>query len=314
MSAATRALGTIEILEQVLLGVPMWDLLRAQRVSRVWRACIRDSSSLQRKLFLLPCPPSADDLEEGIICDWCPGSVSALRVQSNPLLENVFHIRLSRDLPSTLALCADGALNQVPKTQDLSTEMRLTWTWGGAGGPFPMCQTLRTVPNIDFRTQTTCRDYTACSAACLEDPSSCAHVRIPETRGLDHYVSGNWTQMLACQPPLPSLTLRTVPSAGPEWTAKVTARDGLAVTLGDLVHAAAELFRLLPPRLRFSGDKAMRIHQHIILDEEAADRMCSDQVFSNMYANNWEGRRPFDRTHSRFEVPWATLLRCEVAR
>ncbi|KAK3710852.1 hypothetical protein LTR37_010076 [Vermiconidia calcicola] len=51
---AEAVLLTTELLEKILLFLPMKDALFAQRVSRKWNAVISESIALQKKLFLLP--------------------------------------------------------------------------------------------------------------------------------------------------------------------------------------------------------------------------------------------------------------------
>ena len=51
ISAKLRVLSSPELLEQILLYVPMSDLLQSQRVSRTWHAIIAESPSLQQALF-----------------------------------------------------------------------------------------------------------------------------------------------------------------------------------------------------------------------------------------------------------------------
>lgn len=49
-----RVLCTTELLEMILLHLPLKDLLLAQRVSTKWRAIINDSPDLQKALFFRP--------------------------------------------------------------------------------------------------------------------------------------------------------------------------------------------------------------------------------------------------------------------
>ena len=56
MASMTAALTTVELLEKILLCLPMLDILKSQRVSRLWKECIRESTLLQRKLFSVALP------------------------------------------------------------------------------------------------------------------------------------------------------------------------------------------------------------------------------------------------------------------
>ena len=53
-TAAERALELPELLERILLLVPMRDLLLSQRVSKFWQALITNSLPLQQALFFKP--------------------------------------------------------------------------------------------------------------------------------------------------------------------------------------------------------------------------------------------------------------------
>ncbi|GAB1741014.1 hypothetical protein NU219Hw_g6266t1 [Hortaea werneckii] len=54
MSAVAKVLTTVELLEAILLGLPMKDLLRAQHVRDHWRQVIVGSNAIQKALFLRP--------------------------------------------------------------------------------------------------------------------------------------------------------------------------------------------------------------------------------------------------------------------
>ena len=55
-SPSTHVLETTELLETILLELPMKDLLLSQRVCRLWHALITTSIRLRRALFLEPVP------------------------------------------------------------------------------------------------------------------------------------------------------------------------------------------------------------------------------------------------------------------
>ena len=54
--ATEAALATPVVLQNILLRLPMRDLLRVQRVSKGFKAAIERSAPIQRKLFLSPAP------------------------------------------------------------------------------------------------------------------------------------------------------------------------------------------------------------------------------------------------------------------
>jgi hypothetical protein len=51
-------LGTVELLEAIIVAVPVRDILRANGVSRQWQAVIQGSLQLQQSLFMVPVEPS----------------------------------------------------------------------------------------------------------------------------------------------------------------------------------------------------------------------------------------------------------------
>ena len=54
-SAVTVAVfDTAELLEEILLAMPIEDLLRAQAVSSTWKAAMNNSVRIQRALFFRP--------------------------------------------------------------------------------------------------------------------------------------------------------------------------------------------------------------------------------------------------------------------
>ncbi|KAL4879720.1 hypothetical protein BJY04DRAFT_88756 [Aspergillus karnatakaensis] len=57
-STALRALQTPEILEQILLHLPLTPLLLSQRVSKYWKTVLATSPKLQQALYLRPAPTS----------------------------------------------------------------------------------------------------------------------------------------------------------------------------------------------------------------------------------------------------------------
>ncbi|KAK4613631.1 hypothetical protein CLAFUW4_09711 [Fulvia fulva] len=52
-AAAHAVFYTTELLEQILLELPMKDLLLDQRVSKMWKECIDKSTKLQKALFFV---------------------------------------------------------------------------------------------------------------------------------------------------------------------------------------------------------------------------------------------------------------------
>jgi hypothetical protein len=67
MAACTAVLDTAELLEFILLELDTRTLLLAQRVDRQWHQVIRNSKSLQKKLFLLPTNTFDELLDLGLL-------------------------------------------------------------------------------------------------------------------------------------------------------------------------------------------------------------------------------------------------------
>ncbi|KAK4893805.1 hypothetical protein LTR27_007830 [Elasticomyces elasticus] len=55
MTACTATLDTVELLENILLHLPIRTLLISQRVSRQWQSIVRGSRKARQALFLEPC-------------------------------------------------------------------------------------------------------------------------------------------------------------------------------------------------------------------------------------------------------------------
>ncbi|KAF2811474.1 uncharacterized protein BDZ99DRAFT_518745 [Mytilinidion resinicola] len=58
-SATERTLGVTELLELVLLELPIRDIFQAQRVSQQWKAVISNSSPLRKAMWLTPVDSSS---------------------------------------------------------------------------------------------------------------------------------------------------------------------------------------------------------------------------------------------------------------
>lgn len=62
--ARNHTFAAVELLEMILLHLEMRDLLRIQRVSKHWKAVLKNSPSLQRKMFLGFVPKSTRDFSQ----------------------------------------------------------------------------------------------------------------------------------------------------------------------------------------------------------------------------------------------------------
>ncbi|KAF2501742.1 hypothetical protein BU16DRAFT_206749 [Lophium mytilinum] len=134
-SAAKRVLGVTELLEFILLELPIQNIFQAQRVCKQWKEVIANSSPLQQAMWLIPrdpsSPPAIYEDEEVTITTWRgrvydPPQVHRLITAKhlNPFLEphssdtedspgwmryQVFHPR-ARDI-STVRLIANRRLD-----------------------------------------------------------------------------------------------------------------------------------------------------------------------------------------------------------
>lgn len=66
MAAKSKVFSTTELLEAILLQLPMKDVLLSQRVSKEWRDTIVGSTKLRELLFLFPIEEGAYEPSPGI--------------------------------------------------------------------------------------------------------------------------------------------------------------------------------------------------------------------------------------------------------
>ncbi|KAK7177548.1 F-box domain-containing protein [Paraphaeosphaeria sporulosa] len=86
ISAKLRVFSTVELLEQILSYVPMYELLHSQRVCRTWRAIITESPALQQALFFRPLHSNSVRSDS-----WLLSALERRRPNVfNPLLQEVF--------------------------------------------------------------------------------------------------------------------------------------------------------------------------------------------------------------------------------
>lgn len=83
-SAESDTLQTPELLEQILLHLPMLDLLHSQRVCRHWKDIIDSSPTLQQALYFRPIPVGRNHGEVGSNLQYQGSNIF------NPLLQEVF--------------------------------------------------------------------------------------------------------------------------------------------------------------------------------------------------------------------------------
>ena len=66
LPSSERVFNTVELIEAVLLELPLRDILLAQQVCKTWQAAIAASSPLQRALCLQPIKTPIDEVRKVI--------------------------------------------------------------------------------------------------------------------------------------------------------------------------------------------------------------------------------------------------------
>ncbi|KAK4546765.1 hypothetical protein LTR36_001497 [Oleoguttula mirabilis] len=109
-TAGERLTSTVELLEQVLLQLPLRDIFLAQRVNKYFASVIKTSIHIQRTLFLTPEPPSSHDTSSGVRVNpllydpsfahhlplWYDRVLKTLRYGDRPDLDMVDHIHFTK--------------------------------------------------------------------------------------------------------------------------------------------------------------------------------------------------------------------------
>ncbi|KAK5121440.1 hypothetical protein LTR85_005273 [Meristemomyces frigidus] len=244
MAAAARVLSTTELLEQVLLHLPMLELLSKQVVCQAWYSCVNDSPTLQRKLFLASIPRSEAPTRSQLL------HYAVQPVAVNPLLLRVFHVRGHSEASSSSISnepdedhAATGSLDyRLGTDAALVCESLLEQdAFGSLDGwqkrPIklntPVCYRLEHAPGADP------------ALGDLYDISvrRAADSKVYGDKGaLQSYDVESWAPMFLTQPPIPTVSISCTHQGGSFGTIKVVAVDGLGVRLGELVKTAAELY------------------------------------------------------------------------
>ena len=92
MAASAKVFDTYELLEDILLHVPLRQLLLVQRVSKTFRQLAQNSLKIQKALFLTPATKKTAEIDEGerenFIGVWAqPEDDSVPVILLNPFLE-----------------------------------------------------------------------------------------------------------------------------------------------------------------------------------------------------------------------------------
>ena len=86
MSARDQVLAITELLEAVLLQLPMQYIFRAQQVCKYWRLLITTSDSIQKALFMRPSVHAADAAIDAVRCTYTQSDGTKIQVAINPSL------------------------------------------------------------------------------------------------------------------------------------------------------------------------------------------------------------------------------------
>ncbi|KAI7271244.1 hypothetical protein KC345_g7249 [Hortaea werneckii] len=86
MSARDQVLAINELLEAVLLQLPMENLFVAQQVCKHWCLLITNSDSIQKALFMRPSTTVADSAFDAIRCTFTQSDGTKIEVAINPNL------------------------------------------------------------------------------------------------------------------------------------------------------------------------------------------------------------------------------------
>jgi hypothetical protein len=65
MAASAKVFDTYELLEDILLRLPLRQLLIVQRVSKIFRQLVQNSLRIQKALFLTPVTSKTGEIDEG---------------------------------------------------------------------------------------------------------------------------------------------------------------------------------------------------------------------------------------------------------
>ncbi|KAI6800205.1 hypothetical protein KC332_g15684 [Hortaea werneckii] len=97
MSVRDQVLAINELLEVVLLQLPMENFFLAQQVCKRWRLLITTSDSIQKALSMRPCTKAADAAVDAIRCTYTQSDGTKVQVATNP---NLCEEDTSRSSPS----------------------------------------------------------------------------------------------------------------------------------------------------------------------------------------------------------------------
>lgn len=240
-AATVKALSTIELLEQILLRLPMLEILTKQVVCRTWYECIRDSVSIQRRLFFTAISDSDAPKRSQVL------HYTVQPVMVNPLISNIFRIRSNLDATRAWISVIGDASNEprehmTPLKQHSTSEDLLERTPGRSLKYWRKRPIKFDTPDfyrLERRTSDPwSNDQYDISVNMATYDTAYTGVSRPYL-----YKSESWETMLLTQPPIPTVTLRGVGQGRPFGSIKVVAADGVGVRFGELLKTAGEFHR-----------------------------------------------------------------------
>lgn len=233
MAATATALGTVELLERILLYLPMLEIIRGQNVSKAWHDCVRDSIQIQRKLFMAP----IDSTKVPRVRKY--GKYMVQPVKTNPLLANIFRVRHSEISGSTINLKPVRGKRRLQQSKTTLENVLAKKVLDGSLDDVDTRPVL--LDNEDFYkvpdTSYYFRGYYDAHDWALR--STRAERHFPRS----YVFSEKWSAMLLTQPPLKSVSIRALKTEARMKARKLEATDGVGVRLGELAEAVAEMYR-----------------------------------------------------------------------
>jgi hypothetical protein len=218
-----------ELLESILLNIPIIGLIMFKTINPLWLQIISESPRLQQRLFQQPIPAE----EAPAISTYAQLSVQPVWV--NPLLQNDFNIRYSETSDSTVDLIPARRRRTTGQgAGSLLASDHLYWS--RSIGRFRQDMILENVLEMSAGSDNTLDDLTR--RPVMWHSQDFHRPPRSESDFMPVELTENWAAMLATQPPLQLLRLRCE-HMDREIDVEPTHGDG--ITLGDILEAAAEL-------------------------------------------------------------------------
>lgn len=293
--AITAALATIELLEKILLNLNIIDITKAKRVSRVWRNCINRSTLLQYKLFRKALSASEAPSKRKY------SRYSVQPVSVNPLLHNVIQIRHSEISGSSIDIKPSKDRRRLQQRPIHENVLKRP---AGSDALDGLYERPIVLDSEGFYRRSWRVSYTRHLNDSGDDIPGLVRRQNPHVATT--YQMGNWSSMLATQPPVETLSLRCDSMGGMLGAVKVQAADGRGVTLRDIAEAAAEFYRMCGQKHSdgFRFDMEMSVYQPIEIERQ------KDGAFR--YSADGRARWVDSDEAVGFQRAWKTNLKCNL--